>query len=84
MFVPGFLVRDRFDNVRAVAEFPGPVLLMHGVEDEVIAYAHAETLARARAGLDVTQIGCGHNDCLTVWPSIVETLSTFLRTNGLL
>lgn len=84
MFVPGFLVRDRFDNIRAVAEFQGPVLLMHGVDDEVISYAHAEALASARAGLGVTQIRCGHNDCLTVWPSIVETLSTFLKTNGLL
>lgn len=84
LFVPGFLVRDRFDNTRAVAEFRGPVLLMHGVDDEVISYAHAETLASARAGLDVVQIACGHNDCASAWPSIVETLSAFLRTNGLL
>jgi pimeloyl-ACP methyl ester carboxylesterase len=84
LFVPGFLVRDRFDNARAVAEFDGPVLLMHGLDDEVISYTHAETLASMRQGLHVTQIGCGHNDCLTVWPSIVDTLSMFLRTNGLL
>ncbi len=84
MLLPGFLVRDRFDNAGALSEFQGPVLLMHGVDDEVISYAHAETLASVRAGLDITQIDCGHNDCLTVWPSIVETLSAFLRTNGLL
>ncbi len=84
MLLPGFLVRDRFDNAGALAEFQGPVLLMHGVEDEVIAYAHAETLASVRTGLGITKIGCGHNDCLTVWPSIVENLATFLRTNGLL
>jgi len=29
-FVPSFLVLDRFDNRRAVADFSGPVLLMHG------------------------------------------------------
>ena len=84
MFVPGFLVRDRFDNLRAVAEFQGPVLLMHGVDDEVIPYAHAETLASVRAGLAVTQIDCGHNDCASEWLSIVETLAAFLRTNALL
>lgn len=84
MFVPGFLVRDRFDNARAVAEFQGPVLLMHGPEDEVISYAHAERLASVRPGLGVTQIACGHNDCLAVWPSIVGELERFLRANGLL
>lgn len=82
--LPGFLVRDRFDNADAVAEFDGPVLLMHGVQDEVIPYVHAERLASTRAGLHVTQIACGHNDCLEVWPSIVDELATFLRTNGLL
>ncbi len=84
MLVPGFLVRDRWDNTRAVAEFAGPVLLMHGVEDEVISFAHSELLASTHPGLDVTRIACGHNDCLEAWPSIVGALSGFLRTHGLL
>lgn len=84
MFVPGFLVRDRWDNTRAVAEFDGPVLLMHGVGDEVISFAHAELLASTHPDLEVTRIACGHNDCLGVWPSIVGVLSGFLRTHGLL
>jgi hypothetical protein len=57
---------------------------MHGPADEVIAYAHAEAVARARAGLAVTQIPCGHNDCLSAWPEIVAALTSFLRTTGLL
>jgi pimeloyl-ACP methyl ester carboxylesterase len=84
LFLPGFLVRDRWDNARAVAEYGGPVLLMHGLEDEVISYSHAETMANARPGLAVTQIPCGHNDCLLAWPSIVDALTSFLRTHGLL
>jgi len=84
ILAPGFLVRDRWDNARGVAEFGGPVLLMHGPADEVIAFAHAQTVARARPGLAVTPIPCGHNDCLDVWPSIVDVLTTFLRANGLL
>ena len=84
LLVPGFLVRDRWDNARGVAEFAGPVLVMHGPADEVIAYAHAEAVARARTGLVVTQIPCGHNDCLSTWPEIVAALTSFLRTNGLL
>jgi pimeloyl-ACP methyl ester carboxylesterase len=76
-------VRDRWDNARGVAEFAGPVLLMHGLEDEVIPYEHAEVLARARTGLGVKQIPCGHNDCLAAWPAIVEELTRFLKGNGL-
>ena len=84
MFLPGFLVRDRFDNRRAVSDFVGPVLLLHGVEDDVISYAHAEGLAGAREGLEVTDIDCAHNDCGSEWPGIVQTLTDFLGANGLL
>jgi pimeloyl-ACP methyl ester carboxylesterase len=84
LFVPGFLVLDRFDNARAVYEFEGPVLLLHGVTDEVISYAHAETLASVRPGLGITEIPCGHNDCAEAWPTIVASLADFLRSNGLL
>ena len=84
LLLPGFLVRDRWDNLRVVAEFGGPMLLMHGPSDEVISFAHAELLASARPGLGVTQISCGHNDCLLAWPEIVGALTSFLRANGLL
>jgi uncharacterized protein len=83
-FLPGFLLLDRFDPRRAVADFDGPVLVMHGVEDEVIPYAHALSLAGAREGLDVVEIDCGHNDCAPAWREIVTSLTAFLRSNGLL
>jgi pimeloyl-ACP methyl ester carboxylesterase len=82
--VPGFLVRDRFDNQRAVANFSGPVLLMHGLHDDVIPYSHAEVIADAREGLEVTHIACAHNDCGRIWPDVVDILSGFLRSNDLL
>ncbi len=82
--VPGFLVRDRFDNQRAVADFSGPILLMHGIEDDVIPYSHAETLAGAREGLEINEIDCAHNDCAREWPTVVEYLTEFLRNNALL
>ena len=84
VFMPGFLVRDRFDNRRAIRDFPGPVLLMHGVEDDVISYEHAERLASARPGLAITEIDCAHNDCGQAWPTIVASVTGFLRSNGLL
>ena len=84
MFVPGFLVRDRFDNRRAVSDFSGPVLLMHGLRDDVIPYAHAVALAAAREGLDITELDCAHNDCAPEWPRIVASVTAFLRSHALL
>jgi fermentation-respiration switch protein FrsA (DUF1100 family) len=84
MFLPGFLVRDRFDNRRVVASFTGPVLLMHGPEDDVIPFVHAEGLASAREGLEVTPLDCAHNDCGPQWPVILATLTDFLGVHGLL
>lgn len=84
MLLPGFLVRDRFDNRRVVAEFGGPVLLMHGVADDVIPFVHAEGLAGARDGLEVTVLDCAHNDCGSEWSHIADALTAFLDSNGLL
>lgn len=82
--VPGFLVRDRFDNVEVVERFERPVLLMHGPDDDVLPYSHAETLAEAREGLRITTIDCAHNDCARVWPDIRDHIVDFLREHGLL
>ena len=84
MLIPGFLVRDRFDNVTAVQEFDGPVLLMHGPDDEVLAFDHARRIVAARDGLEVTRIDCRHNDCARVWPDIREHVLDFLRDEGIL
>jgi pimeloyl-ACP methyl ester carboxylesterase len=81
---PGFLVRDRWNNRMAVEGFGGPILLMHGRTDEVIPFAHAQTLAGLVEGLEVTELPCGHNDCLAVWPRILLIVEGFLRENGIL
>jgi fermentation-respiration switch protein FrsA (DUF1100 family) len=83
-FFPGFLVRDRFDNRRAISDFSGPVLLMHGIRDDVIPYSHAEALAATREGVDITDMDCAHNDCAPAWPEVLASLTTFLRSNALL
>lgn len=83
-FVPRFVVRDRFDNAVAVGGARVPVLLLHGRDDEVIPFAHAERIARAREGLEIVEIPCGHNDCASVWPEIVVEITRFLVRHGLL
>jgi hypothetical protein len=54
---------------------------MHGIEDDVIPYSHAETLAGERAGLRVTRIECAHNDCAPEWAAIMTLVRSFLATN---
>lgn len=81
---PGFLVRDRWNNRKAVAAFGGPILLMHGRTDEVIPFAHAEILAGLIEGSELTELPCGHNDCFSEWPRIRGIVDEFLRKNGIL
>ena len=83
MLVPGFLVRDRFDVVDAVERYEGPVLLMHGPDDDVIPFRHAQRIAAARDDLDITVIDCAHNDCAPVWPDIRDHVVGFLDAHDL-
>ena len=77
--VPRFLVRDPFDNLAALRRYHGPLLVIHGVHDEVIPFAHGEALAAAVPGATFITVECGHNDCPRPW-SIV---SDWLRARGL-
>ena len=57
---------------------------MHGVRDDVIPYAHAETIAAVREELDIIELNCAHNDCASEWPRVVASLTAFLRGHALL
>ena len=78
--VPGFLVLDPFDNLAALREFPGPVLILHGERDEVIPVQHAGDLHAAAPGSQLVIERCGHNDCPRPW----ALLHDFLRQHRLL
>ena len=78
-WVPGALLFDRFDNLAVVASGASPVLVLHGEDDQVIPYAHAESLARA-AGITPVRMPCGHNDC----PTPIRAILRFLREHGIL
>jgi len=76
----GPLVRDPFDNLGAVGEFEGPVLVIHGRDDRLIPADHGRALAeRARAG-ELVLLDCGHNDCPRPW----SELRAFLERHDLL
>jgi len=71
---PSFLVRDPFDNLAVVREYPGPLLLLHGSHDEIISPSHSEMLAAAAQQAELHLLPCGHNDCPRAWPVVHDFL----------
>lgn len=80
VLVPGFLVRDPFDNVGRLRHYRGPLLVVHGDRDEVIPFAFGQAVAAAVPGAEFHALHCGHNDCPRPW-AIVRA---FLVTHRLL
>jgi len=82
--LPGFLARDRFDNLEVLRDYPCPVLLIHGRHDEVIPYSHGERLGGASPTIELLSLECGHNDCPPDWRAWEEALCDFLVRAGVL
>jgi len=76
----GPLVLDPFDNLAAVAEFEGPVLVIHGEHDSMIPPAHGRALAGSAPLGELVLVDCGHNDCPRPW----QIIRSFLARHGLL
>lgn len=64
----GFLPFDRFDNARRIGSVRTPVLIIHGVEDEIVPVAHGRRLfALAPEPKQFFPLpGVGHNDVMDV------------------
>lgn len=75
---PAFLVRDRFDSLKTLSLYRGPLLVVHGSRDQVVPIAHGRALAAAVPGAKFFEVPCGHNDCPRPWALI----RTFLDENG--
>ena len=79
MGVPGFLVLDPFDNAAVLADYTGPVLVLHGERDRIVPVVHGERLAEI-TDTQLVRLPCGHNDCPRPW----DALRAFLGSRGLL
>jgi fermentation-respiration switch protein FrsA (DUF1100 family) len=82
--VPGFLVRDPFDNRSVVRDFSGPVLIVHGRYDDIIPYHHGTTLQQAAHRAKLLSYDCGHNDCPPDAERFWRDVATFLRETGII
>ena len=81
---PSFLVRDPFDNLPVVKNYPAPVLIMHGRHDTVIPFSHATALHRAAKQGKLIAYEAGHNDCPPDWNVFWRQIRSFLRENKII
>ena len=82
--VPTFIVRDPFDNLTAVKNYPGPVLIVHGRHDEVIPFSHGTALYRAAQKGKMVVYDAGHNNCPPDWKVFWRDVTSFLRRVGII
>lgn len=82
--VPGFLMRDPFDNLEIIKGYKNPVLVIHGKNDELIPFAHGEKLAKTASKGRLIKYMCGHNDCPPDWENFQAEVIKFLINAGIL
>lgn len=81
--VLGVLARERFDSMASLAAYTGPVLVMHGADDDIVPLEHAKALADVagkRARLIVLD-GVDH-DIPWDWKTFGAHLLAFLTEIG--
>jgi pimeloyl-ACP methyl ester carboxylesterase len=82
--VPGLLMRDPFDNLKVIASYEGPVLVIHGKNDEIIPFGHGVALSKAARKATMVAYDCGHNDCPPDPVLFWKDINTFLKKSGIL
>ncbi len=82
--VPGFFVRDPFDNLETVKSLSVPVLVIHGKQDETVPYFHGAELAETAPRATLISYECGHNDCPPDWKIFYGDFKTFLINSHLM
>jgi fermentation-respiration switch protein FrsA (DUF1100 family) len=82
--VPGFLVRDPFDNLSVISAYSGPVLIIHGTYDDIIPYSHGLALYKAARNATMVTYACAHNDCPPNGDVYVKDIKSFLQKSGII
>src|SRR5450631_531416 len=82
--VPGFLVRDVFDNGRVLAAYRQTVLLFHGSVDTTVPPEHSRELQRQASRARLVEFPCGHNDFPPDWREFYRIMAVFLKDAGVL
>jgi uncharacterized protein len=81
---PPFLLHDHFDSLASVRSFVGPVLVIHGRNDELIPWTQGQRLAAAAARSTFRLYDCGHGCWDPARLPFWEDAMRFLREAGIL
>jgi fermentation-respiration switch protein FrsA (DUF1100 family) len=69
--LPRWLVREYYNNAAFLEEYPGPTLIFHGKNDDLIPVSHGRRLQEASPEAQlITLEGAGHNDIPYPWPEL--------------
>jgi uncharacterized protein len=82
--IPGFIVRDPFDNLSVVKNYNGPILIIHGKFDDVVSYHHGVELNRASKRTTMITYNCHHNDCPPDRNLYMKDIIQFLAQNKII
>jgi uncharacterized protein len=81
--LPGFLVRDVYDNMTALKAFPGPVLIMHGRFDDIVPFSEGKALARYALHAEFKEFSCSHNDFPPDRAEYWRIIGKFMKAHGI-
>lgn len=76
--IPTFLVRDPFDNVKALATYQGPSYLIHGTADKTVPFSMLQKLLAAAQDAKHKVYSSGHSDTPNDWPRFWHDFYDFL------
>jgi len=83
-FLPGFLVKDRYDNLNIIRSYDKPVLFVHGSRDRIIPYKHSQKLLAASRYGELITYDKGHNDLIDDWNRFWTEARPFLIRSKIL
>jgi len=82
--MPGFLVRDPFNNLEAVERYRQPLLVIHGRNDNIIPWVHGAKIHAAAKNSTFITYRTGHNDCPPDWNLFWKDIESFLSDSGII
>ncbi len=83
-YLPGYLVRDRFDTLAMIRGYTQPVLLIHGLHDTTIPHTNALALHAAAPNSQLQLLPCGHADCVPDWREFWRLVLDFLHAEAVI
>jgi len=82
--LPSFLLHDTFDNVAALRHYAGPVLIIHGLRDQLIPYSNTALLTGAARHATLRPYPCAHASWDPATLPFWSDVEAFLKEHGIL